>query len=252
MKLTKLIKIITFASISLASVSPCLAVSPEEKRQIYNAYKDCVYGLKGTLKISATYQGEIRNEEAKVWSNATNIGKGLLVVAYSSISPNFPGGPNVEITKEISALQLVNSDGVEFEAKLLIHDEELDLAFIAVDPKGSNIAKWKDQIVDISSDPELKHFDETINISRYAEHFDFQTAVTIGTVSAIIEKPRKLYQVLNSSMSAPSFNDQGKFIGITISKTTKEANNQNSTPVTIPAKNIRKFVKLANDYKSKL
>ena len=252
MKLFKFIKIITFASLSFTAVSPCLAVSPEDKRQIYNAYKDCVYGLKGTLKISASYQGQIRNEEAKVWSNATSIGKGLLVVAYSSISPNFPGGPNVEITKEISALQLINSAGVEFEAKLLLHDKDLDLAFIAVDPKGSNAAKWTDQIVDISSDPELKHFDETINISRYAEHFDFQTAVTIGTVSAIIDKPHKLYQVLNSSMSAPSFNDQGKFIGITISRTTKLVSAQNSTPVTIPAKHIRKFIKLANDYKSKL
>jgi len=252
MKINNLLKIIAVASLSLSSLTPCLAVTPEDKRQIYNAYKDCVFGLKGTLKITASYQGRSSIEEAKVWSNATNIGKGLLVVAYSSLSPSFPGGANVEITKEITNLKLVNATGVEFDAKLLLHDADLDLAYIAVDPKGSNVTKWQDQIVDISSDPELAHFDETINISRYAEHFDFQTAVTVGTVSAIIEQPRKLYQVLNSSMSAPSFNDQGKFIGITISKTSTETNNQNSTPVTIPAKYIRKFVKVANDYKAKL
>ena len=250
MKLNTFLKFITIASLSLSSISPSLAISPEDKRQVYNAYKGCVFGLKGTLKISANFQGQSRNEIAKIWSNATNIGKGLLVVAYSSLSPNFPG--QAEITKEITDLTLINAAGIEFEAKLLVHDKELDLAYIAVDPKGRNASKWKDQIVDISSDPELEHFDQTINISRYAEHFDFQTAVTVGTVSAIIDKPRKFYQVLNSSMSAPSFNAQGKFIGITISKTSTETTNQTSTPVTVPAKYIRQFVNIATEYKSKL
>ena len=252
MNSNKLAKLIVAASLSLSITSPSLAVDPKAKREIFYAYEKSVFGLKGTLKISANYQGQTRNEEAKIWSNATNIGKGLLVVAYSSISPNFPGGPNVQITKEITDLKLVNSTGIEFDAKLVLHDEDLDLAYIAVDPKGKNIANWKDQIIDTSNNTDLKHFDETINISRYAEHFDYQSAVTVGTVSSIQEKPRKLYQVLNSSMSAPSFNNNGYFIGITISRASKAGHNQASTPVTIPAKYIRKFIPIAIQHQAKL
>jgi len=132
MKSQKLTKLITCISLSFGVISTSLAVEPAEKREIYKAYKDSVFGLKGTLKVSANYQGQLRNEEVKIWSNATNIGKGLLVVAYSSISPSFPGGPNTEITKEITSLKLVNSSGVEYDAKLVLHDEDLDLAYVAV------------------------------------------------------------------------------------------------------------------------
>lgn len=252
MKSYKFIKLIAFASISASAISPTLAIEPAAKREIYNANKASVLGLKGVLKVTATFQGKTRNENANIWSNATNIGKGLFVVASASISPDFPAGPDVMIVKEVTALQLINTAGEIFDAKMVLNDEDLGLAYIAIDPKGKNASKWKDQIVDISTDPELQHFDETINISRYAEHFDYQSAVTVGTVSSIQNKPRKLYQVLNSSMSAPSFNSAGKFIGITISRTSTVEKSRNSTPVTIPAKYIRKFVKIASKNQAKL
>lgn len=242
MKPTKLIKLLAITSLSLGTISPAPAVETSVKREIYNSNKASVFGVKGILKITATIQGQVKNQEGKIWSNATNISKGLLVAAYASISPDVGGNnPNIEITKEIEGLKLINAAGEEFDAKLVLHDEDLGLAFIALDPKGENAAKWKDQIVDISKDIELQHLDETINISRYASHFHYQSAVTLGTVSSILEKPRKLYQIINTAMSAPSFSEAGEFIGITVAKpsTTQE---QASPPVTIPAKYIRKLV----------
>lgn len=254
MKATKLIKLLTIAtlSISLGIISPALAIDIAAKREIYNANKGSVYGVKGILKITATAQGQVKKQEAKIWSNATCIGDGLLVAAYASISPNVGGNvPNIEITKELEGLKLIDAAGEEFDAKLVLHDEDLGLAYIAVDPMGGNAASWKSQIVDISKDAELQHLDETINISRYASHFRYQSAVTLGTVIAILEKPRKLYQIINAAMSAPSFNHAGEFIGITVKKAAA-AKGSPSPPVTIPAKYIRKLVEQATAKQAEL
>jgi hypothetical protein len=251
MKATKLIKLLAIAGFSLGIISPAVAIDLAAKREIYNANKGSVYGVKGILKITATVQGQVRKQEAKIWSNATCIGDGLLVAAYASISPKVAGkNTNLEITKELEGLKLINAAGEEFDAKLVLHDEDLGLAYIAVDPKGENASSWKSQIVDISKDAELQHFDETINISRYAAHFRYQSAVTLGSVIAILEKPRKLYQIINAAMSAPSFNHAGVFVGITVKKVA--AKGSPSPLVTIPAKYIRKLVEQATAKQAEL
>ena len=245
MKATKLIKLLTIAGLSLGTISTASAIDTAAKREIYNANKASVYGVKGILKVTATIKGEIKKQEMKLWSNATCISDGLLVAAYGSISPDMGAGrPGIEITKEIEGLKLVNASGQEFDAKLVLHDEDLGLAYIALDPKAENATSWKSQAIDISKDPSLEHLDETINIARYAAHFRYQSAVSTGTVSAILEKPRKLYQITGASMSAASFNHAGEFVGITVSKPAAVKGSQ-SPPVTIPAKYIRKLVEQA-------
>lgn len=252
MKPKKLVKLLTIACLSLGTISHTLAIDTATKREIYNTSKNAVYGVTGILKITATVQGQVRNQEAKIWSNATCIGEGLLVAAYASISPDVGRNmPNVEITKEIEELKLINAAGEEYAAKLILHDEDLGLAYIALDPSAKNAASWKSQILDISTDPALEHLDETINISRYAEHFRYQSAVTLGTVSSILEKPRRLYQIIGASMSAPSFNTAGEFVGITVSKPAAEKGAP-SPPVTIPAKYIRKLVEQATTIQKEL
>lgn len=251
MKLTKLIKLAAITGLSILSITSAVGIETSAKREIFNKHKDSVYGVKGILKITATLQGQVKNQEAQIWSNATCIGDGLLVSAYASISPNVGGNmPNVEISKEIESLKVINAAGDEFDAKLVLHDEDLGLAYIAIDPKAENAASWKGQIVDISKDVELQHLDETINISRFGEQFRYQNAVVIGTVSAILEKPRKLYQIVNSAMSAPSFNEAGDFIGITVAKAGEKG--QPSPTVTIPAKYIRSLVEQATAKQSEL
>ena len=251
MKLTKLIKLSAIAGLSFLAISPVSAIETSAKREIFNKHKDSVYGVKGILKITATLQGQVKNQEAQIWSNATCIADGLLVAAYASISPNVGGNmPNVEISKEIESLKLINAAGDEFDAKLVLHDEDLGLAYIALDPKAENAANWKNQIVDISKDVELQHLDETINISRYAEQFRYQNAVALGSVAAILEKPRKLYQIINTAMSAPSFNEAGDFVGITVAKAAEKG--QPAPTVTIPAKYIRSLVEQATAKQAEL
>jgi len=240
MKIKKIIKFCTLATFILLINPTATASEITDKREIYNKNKGAVHGVKATLKITATINGQLQKQEAKIWSNATCINDRLLVASYSSISPNLGGArPDVNISKEIEGLKIINKTGTEFDAKLVLHDKDLGLAFLAIDPKGTNASNWKSNVIDISKDIQLKHLDQTINISRYAGHFNYQSAATIGSVSAIIEKPRLFYQIINSAMSAPSFNSDGQFVGITSTK--EAAVGKAPTPITIPAKYIRKL-----------
>jgi len=239
MKATKLLKLLAVATLSLGSICPATAAPDNDAlRAVYNNKKSSVYGLKGILKINITFNGQTQEQEAKIWANATAISDNLLVAAYSALSPNIANKrPGIEFTKELEALKLVNAAGEEFDAKLVLHDEDLGLAFIAVDPKGENAANWKTQAVDISKDITLQHLDKTINISRHNTNFRYQSGVSIGIVSVILDKPRKLYLIRGASMSAPTFTTNGDFVGITVSK--KSGAKMQPIPVTIPAKYIR-------------
>ena len=245
MKPTTIIKLIVITGLCFSSISPTIAAESTAKREVYETNKSAIYGVKGTLKITATVQGQARNQEAQIWSNATHIGEGLLIAAYASLSPDLSGNnPNIHIIKELTEIKLINKEGKEFAAEMILHDEDLGLAYLSLDPKSDNASEWQEQAVDISKDVELTHLDETINISRYSSHLNYESAVTLGIVSAIIKKPRTLYQVLNSSMSAPAFNTKGEFIGITVAHTMSD-NGQQPSPVTLPVKYIRNLVKTA-------
>ena len=254
MKLKSLFKFLTVATLSLGSISVASADSDAEAlRKVYNEKKASVYGVKGILKLNITFNGQAQNQEAPLWSNATCIGDGILVASYASLSPQLGAGrPGLEVTKELEGLKLINAAGEEFDAKLILHDEDLGLAFLALDPKGENAAGWKATAIDISKDVELKHLDTTVNISRHNTNFRYQTGVTKGSVATILEKPRKSYQIIGASMSAPCFTTTGDFIGITVASSSPVAKGQQPQAVTIPAKYIRNLVEQAKAKQAEL
>ena len=253
MKNTTFLNLCATAIVSLGALTPAIAATPAEARKVYNDHKSSIYGVKGILKLNITFQGQAKEQEAPIWSNATCIDNGLFVVAYNSISPDVNVGnrPGVEINKQIEELKLVNSSGEEFDAKLVLHDEDLGLAFIAIDPKAENNKDWKGKAVDISKDPILQHFDETITIARENANMRFQAAAQKGSVSTIIQKPRTFYKVRGAAMSAPTFNEKGEFVGITVAKKSAVAG-QSAVPVTVPAKYIRGLAEQAKAKQAEL
>ncbi len=243
MKLKSFFNLLSLAAISFSSISVASA-DTEALRKVYNEKKASVFGVKGILKLNITFQGQAQNQEFPLWSNATCIDDGILVAAYASLSPKLGGDrPGMEVIKETEALKLINAAGEEFDAKLILHDEDLGLAFLAIDPKGENAAAWKATAIDISKDIDLKHLDTTVNISRHGSNLRYQTGVKEGSVATVIEKPRKSYQILGAAMSAPSFTTTGDFIGITVAPSNLAVKGQKAQAITIPAKYIRNLVK---------
>lgn len=252
MKPTQLIKILAVIGLSFSAIAPVSADLKDDARKVLADKASSVLGVRGLLKIQATMNGQpAANQERPLWSNGVLVSDGLVAVAYRTIKPDVAAAagnrPGLVIESDLSELKLVDGSGEEFDAKLVLHDEDLGLAFVALDPKGDNAKEFKGKAIDVSKDVEVKHLDDMVSIGRMSEKMRSETRVSIGSVAAIVTRPRTLFVVQGVSMSNPVFNQTGDFVGLTVS--IKSAGN---TPVVIPSKYVRKVLDQAKTKQAEL
>jgi len=249
MKLTKLIAVAGFA---FAAIAPVSADFKEDARKVFTENAPSVIGVRGLLKIEASMNGKPAGSQDKpLHSNGVVVADGLVAVAYRTLKPDVSASvgkrPGLTIETELSELKLVTAEGEEYDAKLVLHDEDLGVAFVAVDPKGENAKDFKVKVVDISKDVTVQHLDELVAIGRMPEKLRSEARVSIATVASIVKRPRTIYICQGVSMSNPIFNSAGEFVGLTVSiKSTGAA------PVVIPAKYIRKVMGQAKTKQTEL
>ncbi len=242
MKLTKLIKTIAVAGLSLSAIVTAQADSRDAARKVFADNAPSVLGIRGLLKLEISMNGKPGgNQEKALTSNGVVVADGLVAVAYRTIKPNLAATmasrPGLKIESDLAELKLLDSSGEEYDAKLVLHDEDLGLAFVAIDPKGDNAKDFKVKAVDISKDVEVKHLDELVGIGRLSEKMRSEGRVSLGSVAAIVKRPRTLYIVQGVAMSNPIFTQAGEFVGLTVA-----LKNSGGTPIVMPAKYIRKVL----------
>lgn len=248
MKPNQLIKIIAVAGLSLSAVVSVQAdnsASKEAARKVFTNNVPSVLGVRGLLKIEASMNGQpAGNQEKQITSNGVVVADGLVAVAYRTIKPNVAANvgtrPGLKIESDLSELKLLDSSGEEYDAKLVLHDEDLGLAFVAIDPKGDNAKDFKVEAVDVTKDVEVKHLDELVAIGRLSEKMRSEGRVSLGSVAAIVKRPRTLYIVQGIAMSNPVFTQAGEFVGLTVAL--KDSGN---VPVVMPSKYLRKVLEQA-------
>ena len=242
MKFPQLTKLIAVAGLAFATVSPVFADFKTDARKVLTDHAPSVVGIRGLLKINASMNGQPSGgQDRPMASNGVVVADGLIAVAYRTLKPDLASAqaqrPGLTIEAEISEIKIVTADGEEYDAKLVLHDEDLGVAFVAVDPKAENAANFKIKAIDISKDASVQHLDDLVGIGRMSEKLRSVARANIGSVSAIVNRPRKIYICQGLSMSTPVFNSTGEFIGLTVS-----IKSTGTTPVVIAAKYIRKVL----------
>jgi len=250
MKPNESIKAFACAVLSVAFLLPVQADFKSDAREVFAAKAPSVYGVRGLLKISATMNGQpAGGQERPIWSNAAVVDEGLLVAAYQSLKPDVGASvgkrPGLEITTELSELKLIDESGEEYDAKLVLHDEDLGLAFIALDPAGERAGDFKAEALDLSKDVETQHLDELISIGRLPENMRFQAQVKKGVVTAIVERPRKLIHVADVGPSTPIFDQAGDLVGFIVVPKAKQG--APAVSVLLPSKYVRSLVDQAKE-----
>ncbi|MFT4551339.1 MAG: hypothetical protein ACI8XO_003961 [Verrucomicrobiales bacterium] len=246
-------------ALSFATVSPVQADLKEAARKLHDESNAALVGIKGLLKIDVTRNGQpAGNQESPIWGNGLVIGDGMVVTAYRSIMPDVAaqaqGGampPGVEIKTKLAEIKFVNGSGEEYDAKLILHDEDLDLAFLAIDPKAENSAAWEVKPIGITADPEVQLLDDVISLSRQSATLRFAPAIGTGYVTSVVKRPRLLYAVKGMSHGAPAFAEDGAFIGL-VTMRKSASNKQPPVAVILPAKYLRKLVPQAIEKQEEL
>lgn len=228
--------IIALASLSLLALTPLRADDMDGARKIFAEKQDSVIWITGVAKISMSTSGggegmpSIPDEEAKVMSLGTIVSKdGVVVTMLSQLDPaagvkgrsvRGPNGPiKLDATSVIKELKIVMPDGTEIPAELVMKDVSLDLAVVRVKAGTKEAAEATFHAIDLKDSAEGKILDGVVTVVRMPEVFNRVPAVTTGHIGMVTKKPRVFLRAEGGAPGCPTFNTDGKLIGITAGRT---------------------------------
>ena len=151
------------------------------------------------------------------------IASGLTVLSLGSLNPGAMmaklmgsagsnGQPAVEITSEPTDVKIRLSNGRELPAKIVLRDEDLDLAFLrpTTKPDTPLVA------LDLTDAAKPALLDQVLVLSRLGRVGGWTAGAALYDVGAIIEKPRTFYVLAgavvrhgNAGVSAPTAASSG-------------------------------------------
>jgi hypothetical protein len=193
------------------------------------AYGKAVVSLTALLKVtphsSVPIGAEAKEQPVECVGTVIDAG-GLVVTALSALDAAPPsiklnaGGQTItiDLTTELRDIKYRLPDATEIKGRLVLKDEELDLAFIA--PEQALSAATRAALVALPlTNPAApaKIVDRTINLSRMGKAFNYAPTVSLGRIAACVAKPR-LYYLGGSGLGQPVFNDGGQVLGLVVGK----------------------------------
>jgi hypothetical protein len=225
-----LLFLLVFASI----VWVASAQSPEERaaaRDVLKKWQDTVVNVRIVLKTRMAMGGrEMQATEETVDAVATVIEPdGLSVMSLTTLNPagmmnrimgQMGGGggeDKFQMTSEPTDVKIRLSDGREIAAKIVLRDEDLDLAFIRPTAK----ADKPFTSLALGDEGRPQPLEPVVSISRLGRVGGWVPSASLQSVNAIIERPRTMYVISSSDgfgggIGTPVFLLNGKLAGLLV------------------------------------
>ncbi len=234
------------------------AASIEKARAVFEKTKDSVIWVTAVVNIEITGGGRnLGAREQKVQAIGTVIDpSGLVAAALSAIDPGTNitgntmniGGESVKITAKSthSQVKLLLPNGTEIDAKIVLTDDVLDLAFVLPEKAGTKLDL---PVVKMEKNPKVEVLEEVVCIGRMPKAMDQAPAVATSEISSIVTKPRMFYTG-GRTLGGPVFNLDGQPLGITTSYKADMGGGQSAISlVIVPAEEVAKSAKQALEKK---
>lgn len=194
-------------------------------RDIVRKWQAAVVNVRVTLKMRVSAGGrEMQSMDESVETVGTVITPdGLTVLSLGSLNPGSmlnrlmgsagAGQERMEFGSEPTDVKLRLADGRELGARIVLRDEDLDLAFLrpTVKPAAPLVA------ISLADEARPSLLDPVILLSRLGRVGGWTPAVSLQTIGAIIEKPRTFYVIEPGAargMGTPAFTASGKIVGL--------------------------------------
>jgi len=223
--LRRIIAAVTVAGVLAAAGDARAQDARVAARDVIKKWQEAVVNVRVVLKTRMSMGGrEMQSADDSVDAVGTVIDpSGLTVMSLGSLNPgammnkivgaSMGGSDNrVEISSEPTDLKIRLPDGREMPAKIVLRDEDLDLAFIRPTAKPAaplvaiNLAE--------SAKPAL--LEEMVVLSRLGRVGGWASSAALADISAVIERPRTFYVLggAPSAMGTPAFSTGGKLVGL--------------------------------------
>lgn len=256
--------LLVFATLlSLMFAGAALHARPEAEaaggRALVKRYADAIVGVElvVTLKMKmGDREGAPREQRIDV--NGTVISAdGLTVTSLAEVDPQSafeamraqPGGARIELVGvDFKEVKLRLSDGTEVPARFVLKDADLDLAFMAPD-LGAGAVKREFPHVDLGKGADGVVLGSYFFVARAAKVLQRVPIVRASEIMGIVEKPRRFYLVTDQAPGTPTFDPEGRVLGISVQHF---ANGRRSGYVVLPAGDIAEIARQAGSAQAKL
>ncbi|HXW04932.1 MAG TPA: serine protease [Vicinamibacterales bacterium] len=194
-------------------------------RDVIRKWQDAVVNVRIVLKVRMSMGGrEVQAMDDSVDTVGTVIDpSGLTVLSLRTLNPGGMmnklmgsaggGQPPMEITSEPSDVKIRLADGEELPAKIVLRDEDLDLAFLR-----PTTAPGKPLVaVSLSDSGRPAVLDEVLVLSRLGRVGAWTASASVYDIGAIIEKPRTFFVLAGTTpagMGVPAFLANGRIVGL--------------------------------------
>jgi S1-C subfamily serine protease len=194
-------------------------------REIVKKWQNAIVTVRVVLKMRVSVGGrEMQSMDESVETVGTVIDpSGLTVLSLGALNPGAmmnkmiggggSGQERMEFGSEPSDVKLRLSDGKELPARIVLRDEDLDLAFLrpTTKPEKPLVA------INLSDEGKPTLLDPVVVLTRLGRVGGWAPAASLQTIGAIIEKPRTFYVIETGSaggMGTPAFTPSGKVVGL--------------------------------------
>ncbi len=194
-------------------------------REVVKKWQDAIVNVRVVLKMRMSVGGrEMQSSDDPVDTVGTVIDpSGLTVLSLGTLNPGAmmsklmgssgsSGQPQMEITTEPTDVKIRLADGRELPAKIVLRDEDLDLAFLrpTTKPEKPLVA------IDLNDAAKPALLDEVLVLSRLGRVGGWTAGAALHEIGAIIEKPRTFYVLsgMMTGMGTPAFLTNGRVVGL--------------------------------------
>jgi hypothetical protein len=194
-------------------------------REIVKRWQAAIVNVRVVLKMRVSVGGrEMQSMDESVETVGTVIDpNGLTVLSLGSLNPGSmmnklmgssgSGQDRMEFGSEPTDVKLRLPDGRELAARIVLRDEDLDLAFLRplVKPDKPLVA------INLADEGRPALLDPVVILSRLGRVGGWTPAASLQTIGAIIERPRTFYVIENGAtggMGTPAFTSAGKVVGL--------------------------------------
>jgi hypothetical protein len=201
----------------------------ESGRKVLKTDENALVGITAIAKIQIKATGGGGGSaEREVKIDCTSLAidaSGLSVTSLTNLNPQntLPrmrgknrDGEATEITFEceLRGIKMRLPDGTEVPARILLKDDDLDLAFLAPSEPLSDENKKKIAVVSLEPPKSTLVLDPIIQLGRTSKDFNYAPAVQLANITAVLTKPRTYYLGATTGLGAPIFSAEGKLTGI--------------------------------------
>lgn len=214
--------------LAVAVLSPGPLGAQDERaagRGIVARWQSAIVNVRVVLKTRVSIAGrEMQSMDEPVETVGTVIDpSGLTVLSLASLNPGAmmnrlmassgSGSERLEFGSEPTDVKIRLADGRELSARIVLRDEDLDLAFL----RPTTTAEKPLVAIDLADAGRPALLDPVVVLSRLGRVGGWTPAASLSTIGAIIEKPRTFYVIEGGgtgTMGTPAFTVAGKVVGL--------------------------------------